>query len=437
MLKEFPLVSIVLLTYNHEKYIKDCLMSILEQDYKNIEVIILDDASKDKTAIVVESCLKVLKGKFGRVVFYKNKKNSGNIPYNMNRLLKDTKGAYCKMLSGDDILEYNCISRLTRTLLENPQCSVVYSNVYVIEDNYRRGEWTDKTKNMYLCRRSGEESKDFFRKLLFGNCIIAPAAMIKKDVMKKNGLLDESIPYEDYEYWLRLSCQGIKFYFLNECLVYYRRSVTSMSNFKIGEKNKKIRIGMISDEKTHHKYLKYVSEQDREKCKEIFYRKYLRVCWEEKYWRGFLQIARKIKKDKIPFPKDIFIKAASVQHKTFEKNQLVIKMLEKWICNVQEGKVVADYFRNRDWKAIGIYGLGWLANRLCDELSHTEIEIRYIIDRRADMILSDIRLVTLNDDLEEVDAIVATPAGEYLAIKEQLEKKVACPIVYIGDILFS
>ena len=57
------LVSIALLTYNHEKYIGDCLQSILEQDYENIELIMLDDASKDKTVMIVESYLDALRKK--------------------------------------------------------------------------------------------------------------------------------------------------------------------------------------------------------------------------------------------------------------------------------------------------------------------------------------------------------------------------------------
>ena len=108
---DISLVSIVLLTYNHERYIGDCLQSILEQDYGKIELLMLDDASKDKTVAIIESYFEALREKCDYVLFIKNKKNKGNIPFNMNRLLKKSRGSYCKMLGGDDILEHNCISR--------------------------------------------------------------------------------------------------------------------------------------------------------------------------------------------------------------------------------------------------------------------------------------------------------------------------------------
>lgn len=55
-----PLISVVLLTYNHEKYIKDCIMGIIEQDYNNIELIILDDASKDGTIKIIRSLKEIV-----------------------------------------------------------------------------------------------------------------------------------------------------------------------------------------------------------------------------------------------------------------------------------------------------------------------------------------------------------------------------------------
>ena len=78
-----------------------------------------------------------------------------------------------------------------------------------------------------------------------------------------------------------------------------------------------------------------------------------------------------------------------------------------------------------------------MANLLCEELKDTEIEIKYVFDKNADKLLSDLKMFAECDGSEEVDVIVVTPAGEYCGIKEHLEKKMSCPIVYVGDILFS
>lgn len=437
-MEKVSLVSIALLTYNHEKYIGDCLQSIIEQDYENIELLILDDASYDKTVMIVESYLEVLRKRCNRVLFIKNKKNKGNIPFNMNRILKKSEGTYCKMLSGDDILQYNCISRLVQGLLDHPECSVIYSNVYFVPDGYRKGGWAEKSERFYSYRRSEVETDDFFRKLIYGNPIAAASAMIKRMMLEKYGLLDESIPYEDYEYWLRLSFHHVKFYFLNENLVYYRRSLASMSNYEDGQKIKKIKTGMLSDIRTLNKYFRYWNEADRLKCKKYYYYRYLRICWDKKYLRGVAAIIYRLKKERIQLSSDLFMAPSIDQYEiNIKRCQIVNKMLEKWILNIQTGKPVINYFRENNLSKIGIYGLGCIANLLCEELKNTEIEIKYVFDRNADRLLYDLKLISEYEGLEDVDAIVVIPAGQYCEIKESLEKKVSCPIIYIGDILFS
>lgn len=433
-----PLVTITLLTYNHEHYIEDCLQSIIDQDYKNIELLILDDASKDMTPKVVESYLSVLEEKYKKVCFIKNKRNTGNIPFNMNCMLKKAEGTYCKMLSGDDILDYNCISKLVESLENHPDCSVAYSNVYIVQDDYKRGDWIDKTNSLFAHRKTEVESQNFFVKLMYGNRIPAASAMIKSGLLREYGWLDESIAYEDYEYWLRLSFHNVKFYFINENLAYYRKSDTSISNFMSGDKARKIRIGMVSDRKACNKYMRYLKEEDKIKCKKFYYYRYLRTCYKGKYWRGVAVIVIKLKQENIEIPWEVF-KNPTIDEwqETRKRDKMLIQMLEKWISNVQSDRYVVNYFRNRGYKTIGIYGLGCIASRLCEELKETEIEIKYIIDRNADVLLSDIKLVTLNDELEKVDAIVVVPAGQYQVIRRQLEEKVVCPIVYIGDVLFG
>ena len=89
---EEKMISVGVLTYNHEKYIKEELISLAEQTYPNKELIILDDASIDNTVAIIESMREELEKKFSRVVFIKNQKNCGNIPHNMNVILKNCRG---------------------------------------------------------------------------------------------------------------------------------------------------------------------------------------------------------------------------------------------------------------------------------------------------------------------------------------------------------
>ena len=124
MKDNMPLVSIILLTYNHAQYIEDNILGLLEQDYSNVELIILDDASRDRTVEIIKCYHKELIEKFKRVEFFENKTNSGNIPYNINCMLKKTYGKYCKLISGDDIMASNCISKLVKWIILNVQLHI-------------------------------------------------------------------------------------------------------------------------------------------------------------------------------------------------------------------------------------------------------------------------------------------------------------------------
>lgn len=293
-MKNFRLVSIALLTFNHEKYIEDCIKGILEQDYDNIELIILDDASKDQTVKIIKTMQDRLIKRFVNFVFLENNKNSGNIAYNINCMIRKSKGNYFKIISGDDIMEYNCISKLIKCFIDHPECSVVYSNAYIVSNDYKKEKNILKTDKMYNLRKSGIESKSFFRKLMMGNCIVAPSVMTKKEVYEKLGFYDESIPYEDYEYWIRISHNGGLFYYLNECLVYYRRTDNSMTNFISKGKKDRIKVAMMSDTKTLNKYLKFLSEHERIRCKKMHYNRYLKITHEAKFWRVYIVLLYRI-----------------------------------------------------------------------------------------------------------------------------------------------
>ena len=79
-----PLVSIYLLTYNQEKYVEDTLLSVYNQTYKNIELLIFDDASTDNTVRILKAYINKLNKRFTAVRMVLNSSNSGNIAKNVN-----------------------------------------------------------------------------------------------------------------------------------------------------------------------------------------------------------------------------------------------------------------------------------------------------------------------------------------------------------------
>lgn len=110
---------------------------------------------------------------------------------------------------------------------------------------------------------------------------------------------------------------------------------------------------------------------------------------------------------------------------------------DQWLRIRQEGKTLVEYFKKNNYKTVAIYGMKELGERLYDELENTNIEVRYIIDKNADMIYADVDVVTPDDVLEPVDVIVVTAIYYFDEIEENLSDKVDCPIVSLEDILYE
>ncbi len=110
---------------------------------------------------------------------------------------------------------------------------------------------------------------------------------------------------------------------------------------------------------------------------------------------------------------------------------------DQWLRIRQEGKTLVEYFEKNGYKTVAIYGMKELGERLYDELKDTGIEVRYIIDKNADSIYADVDVVTPDDELEPVDAIVVTAIYYFDEIEENLSEKVDYPIVSLEDILYE
>lgn len=110
---------------------------------------------------------------------------------------------------------------------------------------------------------------------------------------------------------------------------------------------------------------------------------------------------------------------------------------DQWLRIRQEGKTLIDYFKSQGYKTIAVYGMKELGEHLCDELFGSDITVKYAIDQNADQIYAAVDVVTPDDELEPVDAIVVTAIYYFDEIEEALGGKVDCPIVSLEDILYG
>ena len=217
-------VSVITPTYNDEKYITQPLDSILNQTHKNLELLIVDDCSTDKTVDIIKTY------NDSRIRLYQNKKNSG-AAFSRNKALKEASGDYIAFLDGDDVWDLTKIEKQLTFMIVNDfgfSCTFYY---VVDENNKKTGKYISGPKSI--------SHKDFM-KMDYAGCLtvmykrtIYPTLQIPNDIYKRN----------DYALWLKIS-EKSPCYCLSECLAYYKKrtsgSISSGSKFKLIKYHKEL-----------------------------------------------------------------------------------------------------------------------------------------------------------------------------------------------------
>lgn len=218
-------ISIVVVTYNFQNIILECLESIEKQNYKNIEVIISDDASNDDTLKICKEWQEKNKNNYN-IILKASNINQG-VTKNINQGVKIATGEWIKILAGDDVLEKNALQNYSDFIVENKKAEIIFSKVKIFGD-VEKEEELPKDKEFYY--------KNFDKQLkilLEKNPIYAPGVIIKKSLLEKMNYFDERFKMvEDYPFWIKLLKNKIKFYFLDKVTVFYRINEKSVSSKK-------------------------------------------------------------------------------------------------------------------------------------------------------------------------------------------------------------
>ncbi len=224
-MQQNSLVSVICLCYNHSDFVIESLQSVINQSYKNIELIIVDDCSNDNSVAVIKKWLK----NFSEIQFIANDKNLGNTKA-FNKAVQFAKGEYIIDLAADDILLPNCVilqvEKFEKSKYKN--LGLVYGNCENIYENGGFDSYyfeVDSNKKVIEKRITGDIYKTV---ISTGKGICSVTALIKKDVFDAIGGYDESLAYEDLDFWIRLS-RNYEVDFIDEILVQKRILTTALS----------------------------------------------------------------------------------------------------------------------------------------------------------------------------------------------------------------
>lgn len=206
-----PLVSVLLPSYNHEGYVEEAILSVINQTYSNIQLIVVDDGSTDRSPEII-SRLQYLYG-----FEYYHQSNQGLIS-TLNTLGEKAKGKYISLFSSDDVYHENKIDVLVKYLENNPEYSMVYSKIALM----------DSDSNIFKYIDEDYKEGDVFFSLLCGEFFInGLSALVKKEVYEKYTRDDSYI--DDFQFWLKIA-KSEKIGFLNQFTAYYRKHNNHLSS---------------------------------------------------------------------------------------------------------------------------------------------------------------------------------------------------------------
>lgn len=211
-----PLITVICLCYNHAPFLKEAILSVLNQTYGNIQIIVVDDASTDNSVAIIND----LVNKHLQIRFIKLKNNMGNCTA-FNRGLALAQGKYIIDFATDDVMAKDRVERQVKFFEQlDPWYGVIFSDAEYIneEGDYLKFHYP-RNKQGKLLKKIPEG--DVYSDLLSTYFISPPTMMIKKEVLDYLGGYDEQLAYEDFDFWVR-SSRKYKYAYQDECLTKVR-----------------------------------------------------------------------------------------------------------------------------------------------------------------------------------------------------------------------
>jgi glycosyltransferase involved in cell wall biosynthesis len=197
-----PIVTVVCSCFNHCNYVTESLQSVLNQTYKNIQLIVVDDCSSDNSVPVIADFIK----ENPEIIFIKNESNLG-LTKSVNNAVKQATGSYFIDLAADDVLLPNCIELQVAAFEKSdyPDLAIVYGNAEEISENGNHLSYyfnVDENLKTNPKRPSGAIYKNV---ISTETTICSVSALYKMTVFKSLNGYDETLYYEDLDYWIRAS----------------------------------------------------------------------------------------------------------------------------------------------------------------------------------------------------------------------------------------
>lgn len=447
-------ISVIIPAYNSEKWIGRCLESVLAQSYRNLEILVVDDGSTDKTFGIA----RVIAGKDGRVKCFRQGNQGVASARNMGLL--HASGDIITFVDADDYVDPHMYERMLSVMLEK-QADIVECACRHVDEEER------------LLRDSARKSV-----VLTGKRSCAKNCLQRKNIgdymwnkiYKRNlfhGIQFPNLKYsEDFYVNVRVYARANKVVILPDLLYNYTihegqaTSTASMdlSNFdgvragrmtaEYFRKDKELRTyaGIYTCEyaiRTAQKYMAHYPdgwEKVRRRIgTDIFYSCLIMAPLKD----GSIDIAIEKKRYMDFISKGMLRDGISVwampelKQKEWEqrrKNRL-LELTLLWVDNLQKDKRIGNWLIGKGYGSVAVYGAGGIGSRVLAELSGTGVKVLYAIDKKP--VEVGIPVYAPDDDLPAVDCVIVSVVMEYKEICQCLRTKLECPIFSIEEIVYA
>jgi glycosyltransferase involved in cell wall biosynthesis len=215
-----PLVSVICLCYNHERFVEEALRSVLEQDYPNMEIIVVDDCSTDGSVAKIRT----LQQQYPKLEVIENKENLGNCKA-FNKGFRHAAGTFLVDFSTDDVMLPQKIQKQVQRFLSlDERYGVVYSDAEIIDEGGRFLGY----HHQGTARADYHPEGDVFKEVLQKYFISPPTMMFRRSILSPTQGYDERLAYEDFNFWIT-SARAYYYAFVPEALVQRRVVAGSLS----------------------------------------------------------------------------------------------------------------------------------------------------------------------------------------------------------------
>ena len=219
-------VSVIMPAFNAANYIEEAIQSIINQTYKNWELIVVDDGSTDRTS----ELFKTFAATDSRIKYYYQSNSKQG--YARNTGIKNSEADLIAFLDADDLWLPTKLA-VQLAVFNESDCDLLFSNAYIFESKFEINSFNSFSKNFQVIA-SEYQNEAGLSEFLYYNRIPTLTALFKKKIIHNAGFFSSRAVCEDYEMWLKLLVMGYKFKSISTPLAAYRvHQNSSTSNDKL------------------------------------------------------------------------------------------------------------------------------------------------------------------------------------------------------------